>query len=68
MLAGEMQDQTVDWWMLGTLIYRMLIGMSPFHELNEEDIPHAILKKEVEFPNKKDHQIEISDTARNLIS
>lgn len=51
MLTGGCQDHTVDWWMLGILLYRLLIGISPFLELNDEDIPHSIMKKEVEFPD-----------------
>lgn len=51
MLSGDNLDHTVDWWMLGILMYRMLIGVSPFYELNDDDIPHAIMNKQVEFPD-----------------
>lgn len=50
MLSGEGQDQTVDWWMVGILLYQMLVGISPFFEINEDDIPHSITNKMVVFP------------------
>ena len=69
MLSGDCQDQTVDWWMLGILMYRMLVGVSPFHELNEDDIPHAIMHKQVEFPGDLRHfQIDISSEVQDIIS
>lgn len=67
MIAGDSQDHTVDWWMLGILMYRMLVGVSPFHELNEEDIPHSIIQKEVEFPDEDEFSIKVSEVAKDLI-
>ena len=66
-LTGDSQDHTVDWWMLGVLVYRMLVGISPFHELNEEDVPHSIMKKSVEFPDPDEFGINVSKDARDFV-
>lgn len=67
MLTGEGQDETVDWWQLGILVYQMLIGITPFFEINEDDIPHSITNKSVVFPKVEEHDIEITPMAQDFI-
>ena len=57
MILGKEYDQSLDWWTLGTLIYELITGGSPF--TNFMDI---ISDSTVEFP-----EIKISSRAKSLM-
>ncbi|CAL1532063.1 unnamed protein product [Lymnaea stagnalis] len=42
-LKGLKYNASVDWWSFGVLLYEMLIGQSPFHGDDEDDLFHSIL-------------------------
>ncbi|XP_010619701.1 protein kinase C theta type [Fukomys damarensis] len=41
-LLGQKYNHSVDWWSFGVLLYEMLIGQSPFHGQDEEELFHSI--------------------------
>ncbi|KAJ1965106.1 Serine/threonine kinase [Dipsacomyces acuminosporus] len=44
--------RAVDWWAFGVLIYEMILGTSPFHGEDEEEIFESILEDEILYPVK----------------
>lgn len=55
-LAPEMLKQSghgkaVDWYLLGVLLYEMLVGTPPYYSLNREEIFRNIENSHLSFPN-----------------
>ena len=40
----------MDWWSFGVLLYEMLIGQSPFHGDDEDDLFHSICHDAPHYP------------------
>ena len=49
-LKGQKYNCSVDWWSFGVLLYEMLIGQSPFHGDDEEDLFHSIMNDMPHYP------------------
>uniref|UniRef100_A0A670ZB77 protein kinase C n=1 Tax=Pseudonaja textilis TaxID=8673 RepID=A0A670ZB77_PSETE len=50
-LTDPSYTRAVDWWGLGVLIFEMLVGESPFHGDNEEEMFDSIISEEIRFPH-----------------
>lgn len=50
-LKGVRYNASVDWWSFGVLLYEMLIGQSPFHGDDEDDLFHSILHDTPRYPH-----------------
>ncbi|XP_074647004.1 protein kinase C delta type-like isoform X2 [Tubulanus polymorphus] len=49
-LQGRKYNCSVDWWSFGVLLYEMLIGQSPFHGEDEDDLFFSICHDVPHFP------------------
>ncbi|KAL8586497.1 hypothetical protein ACOMHN_055201 [Nucella lapillus] len=49
-LKGMRYNASVDWWSFGVLFYEMLVGQSPFHGDDEDDLFHSILHDTPRYP------------------
>ncbi|XP_035677707.1 protein kinase C delta type-like [Branchiostoma floridae] len=56
-LKGQRYGFSVDWWSFGVLLYEMLIGASPFHGDDEDDLFYSILHETPQYSRiEKDAQ------------
>jgi len=49
-ILGKHYGSAVDWWAFGVLTYEMLLGQSPFHGDDEDEIFDAIVEDEPLYP------------------
>lgn len=49
-LLGQKYNSSVDWWSFGVLLYEMLIGQSPFHGHDEEELFQSIRTDNPVYP------------------
>ncbi|XP_076870653.1 protein kinase C, delta a isoform X1 [Brachyhypopomus gauderio] len=49
-LLGQQYSFSVDWWSFGVLVYEMLIGQSPFHGDDEDELFESIRMDTPHFP------------------
>ncbi|OCT89239.1 protein kinase C theta type [Xenopus laevis] len=49
-LLGQKYNYSVDWWSFGVLLYEMLIGQSPFHGIDEEELFQSIRMDNPMYP------------------
>ena len=61
-LAGEGYDDAVDWWSLGCILYKMLIGVDPFHFSRDESLCAEMFEVDVFIPDY------VSKQAKDLIN
>ncbi|TRY54968.1 hypothetical protein DNTS_020727 [Danionella cerebrum] len=60
-LLGQQYSFSVDWWSFGVLVYEMLIGQSPFHGDDEDELFESIRHpffKTVNWPSLERREIE----------
>jgi serine/threonine protein kinase len=67
MLVANGYDKAVDWWAVGTLMYEMLVGVTPFFNRNQNVLLQKIQTAKVVFPDRKRYKIDYSDDMQDLI-
>ena len=50
LILKEPHGKEVDFWALGSIIFELLTGKTPFDKGNPSDITENIISKEIEFP------------------
>ena len=60
MVMHQGHDFGVDWWVLGILIYEMLIGVTPFYNKERKLLLLKIRQSKVVFPDKRKYKIDYS--------
>lgn len=72
-LLGQKYNTSVDWWSFGVLLYEMLIGQSPFHGQDEEELFQSIRMDNPFYPrwldkDAKDILVKVRNTThRNKV-
>lgn len=61
MLRRKGHDKSVDWYLLGVLLYEMLTGVPPYYSINREQLFYNIQKGKLHMPRF------VSEPAKNLI-
>ncbi|KAJ2821520.1 hypothetical protein IWW50_004608, partial [Coemansia erecta] len=57
-VAGTGYTFSVDWWLLGVVMYEYVYGRRPFHhKKNTDDLRRAVLYEEIQFPLVADVQV-----------
>ena len=56
-------NKTIDWYLLGELLYEMVIGTPPYYAQSKEELYYNIRNKEVDIES-----LPISDSLKDLIS
>ena len=67
MMMNEAHTKIVDWWSFGILIYKLIIGVTPFSAKDKKQLVTQLRTKNVVFPSKKKYNIAYSDEIVNLI-
>ncbi|EKM61653.1 uncharacterized protein PHACADRAFT_248384 [Phanerochaete carnosa HHB-10118-sp] len=62
-IQGLPYSYEVDWWSFGTMLYEMLVGITPFWADNHSDMYYRVLQDELVFPD----EIHIDRDTRSLI-
>lgn len=71
-LLGQKYNSSVDWWSFGVLLYEMLIGQSPFHGRDEEELFQSIRTDNPVYPSwltkaAKDIMIKVRGCFKELV-
>ncbi|KFQ71810.1 Protein kinase C theta type, partial [Phaethon lepturus] len=69
-LLGQKYNTSVDWWSFGVLLYEMLIGQSPFHGQDEEELFQSIRMDNPFYPrwlDKDAKDILVKSSDRSLL-
>ena len=59
MINKSGHDKGVDFWALGVLIYEMLVGVSPFYDINPMNIYQNINRCKIKYPSYLDENSKI---------
>lgn len=49
-MTCQKYNHSVDWWAFGVLLYEMMIGQSPFHGDEEDDLFRSICNDSLFYP------------------
>ena len=61
MLARKGHGKSVDWYLLGVLLYEMLVGKTPYYSTNKETLLENIENGELYLPR------EMSNQAKSIV-
>lgn len=61
MIKKEGHTMTIDWYLLGVVLYELLEGLPPFYSEEKDELMNNIVKNKLQLPH------HISDTAQDLL-
>ncbi|CAG8636546.1 14570_t:CDS:2 [Rhizophagus irregularis] len=64
-IRGEEYSYPVDWWSLGTLLYEMMTGVTPYWDSDQNKMYRRVLEDKLAFP--EDMMFEAMDLLRGLL-
>lgn len=67
-INGSGQDDMVDWWSLGVILFEFLYGYPPFHASSPDAVFQNILNRRIDWPTMaEDLELDVSDSAKDLM-
>ncbi|CCG83452.1 putative Serine threonine protein kinase [Taphrina deformans PYCC 5710] len=67
-INGSGQDDMVDWWSLGVIMFEFLYGYPPFHALTPDLVFQNILNRRIDWPTVTEEiDLDISDAAKTMM-
>lgn len=63
----SVDNETIDWWSFGVIVYELLVGIPPFGATTVEDVINNILKLNIEWPPIGEEEGMITAQAQDLI-
>lgn len=67
-INGSGQDDMVDWWSLGVVLFEFLYGYPPFHASTPDAVFENILNRKIDWPSAAEEiELGISDHAKDLV-
>lgn len=67
-INGSGQDDMVDWWSLGVILFEFIYGYPPFHAQSPDAVFQNILARRVDWPSDQEEMdLNISQTAKDLM-
>lgn len=68
-IDGSGQDDMVDWWSLGVIMFEFLYGYPPFHASSPDAVFDNILNRRIAWPDVADEaELNISEPAKSLVN
>jgi len=67
-VEGELITPAINWWSLGIILYKMLVGITPYFAPDLQILKEHIACKPLKFPDPIKHHIFVSDLAIDLIT
>ncbi|KAL7412138.1 hypothetical protein BDY24DRAFT_110173 [Mrakia frigida] len=66
-IQGLPYSYAVDWWALGTMLFEMLIGITPFYATNHTDMYTRVLHDDLIFPEERPVDQDTKSLIRGLL-
>lgn len=68
-INGSGQDDMVDWWSLGVILFEFIYGYPPFHAESPDAVFQNILARHINWPSEQEEvDLNISQTAKDLMN
>eukprot|EP00826_Nyctotherus_ovalis_P064640 TRINITY_DN9487_c0_g1_i1.p1 TRINITY_DN9487_c0_g1~~TRINITY_DN9487_c0_g1_i1.p1 ORF type:complete len:301 (-),score=84.37 TRINITY_DN9487_c0_g1_i1:357-1259(-) len=67
-VEGELITPAMNWWSVGVILYKMLVGVTPYFSHDSQILKEHIASRSVKFPDPIKHHLFVSDLAKDLIT
>ncbi|CDZ98492.1 kinase-like protein [Phaffia rhodozyma] len=66
-IQGFSYTYNIDWWSFGTVLYEMLVGITPFYAPNHANMYHQVLHDKLLFPEDRPFDQDTKSLLRGLL-